>query len=270
MAAQPGRWRGLALISSRGRGKVPRLLGGPSACARSGGGPRTGERVRKRPGFTSATARTAMTSAAPSSRRLGGSLRRPRARRLRQGPTVVVGVPTNTVLGSSTSLTTSAPRGCRGARDITVVNQPPSVDITQQADGEQVTQGLSYTLRAIAHDVDEPGLPCANYVWERVDGPSPRQLCRGCAVTVAFTNLGSHAIRVTVTDSFGATASDVHTIEVVKCGDTGPPWWPSPARRRATPCRLSSRPSWLPTPRTPTATRCRSPGRCPGRAAGRW
>lgn len=92
-------------------------------------------------------------------------------------------------------------------------NTPPKVEIVNPSDGRTIDLNLETTLNASGSDAED-GLTlfCCDYQWE-----SNREgvLATGPGARVAFTELGEHDIKVTITDSKGATSTDTITINVV-------------------------------------------------------
>lgn len=123
---------------------------------------------------------------------------------------------TFTTLGPRTITATGTDsRGQTGTAtlNINVVNTPPTVAISSPYGGQQFFRGVSYTLRGVSYDRNEPGyqLACSGMVWK--DGSTT--LGAGCDLPVSFVSNGPHTLTLTGTDSHGGSGSASVNISVV-------------------------------------------------------
>lgn len=104
---------------------------------------------------------------------------------------------------------------------VNVVNTPPT--LTLQTSGV-AHQGDNYPITALITDINEPDINklCNNTNWS-VDAPDTVSPTTGCSVKVTFGTTGSRQVRVTTTDSEGATGSQTLTLNVLP-----PPANPNP------------------------------------------
>lgn len=132
---------------------------------------------------------------------------------------------TNALFGSSLKYTFTTPGtrtltlvakyGSSQARSIInvdAVNTPPSLEL--QTSGNPL-QGEDYFITATIKDINEADLSklCPNTVWS-VDAPDALSSTTGCAVKVKFGAQGARTVRVSTTDSDGATGSSQVTLTV--------------------------------------------------------
>jgi hypothetical protein len=80
----------------------------------------------------------------------------------------------------------------------------------------------STTLRGTGSD---PGGNVVSYAWTRVSGPTTYILTTANSASSGLTNLvqGSYQFRLTVTDNFGATASDIVVVNVLQSTSANQP-----------------------------------------------
>ncbi|MEX2501296.1 MAG: S8 family serine peptidase [Trueperaceae bacterium] len=104
------------------------------------------------------------------------------------------------------------------ATSVTVVNDPPRVNITNPLDGAEVFLGVSTVLRGTSFDVNEPDaeLACDAMAWTSSDPSDDAFPLADCEVSVAFATLGSRTITLTGTDPQGASVTDTVIVVVVE------------------------------------------------------
>jgi serine protease len=98
---------------------------------------------------------------------------------------------------------------------VSVVNTPPTVAISSPYSGQQFFRGVSYTLRGVSYDPNEPGyqLACAKLTWSSTAADAfPKT---GCDVSVSFASNGNRTLTLTGTDSHGGSGSATVSISVV-------------------------------------------------------
>jgi hypothetical protein len=103
------------------------------------------------------------------------------------------------------------------ARDsvaVEVVNEAPVPEILAPTPGEQVLEGVPYTLRGTATDAGNLGFPCEGLTWtsSRFGDPFP---VIGCEAQVTFETTGTRTLTLTAEDTAGATGSTSVTFSVV-------------------------------------------------------
>lgn len=97
--------------------------------------------------------------------------------------------------------------------ELDVVNTPPTVAIHTPVNGQQFYRGVSYTLRGVSYDPNEPDyqLPCSNMAWRDESTP----LGTGCDLAVSFTSNGNRTLTLTGTDTHGGSGSASVNVSVV-------------------------------------------------------
>jgi hypothetical protein len=90
-------------------------------------------------------------------------------------------------------------------------NQPPTIQITNPADGSQVVPNASLEFVSSVND-PEPGFPKFFPVTVQWSSDRDGLLCTGITCTPPKLSFGTHVITATATDAFGATASTSITI----------------------------------------------------------
>lgn len=97
--------------------------------------------------------------------------------------------------------------------ELEVVNTPPTVAISSPFNGQWFYRDVSYTLRGVSYDPNEPGyqLACPSMVWQ--DGGT--LLGTGCDLPVSFASNGNRTLTLIGTDSHGASGSASLNISVV-------------------------------------------------------
>ena len=141
------------------------------------------------------------------------------------GSTAQVGY-TFTTLGPRTiTATATDSSGKTGTTtiSITVVNTPPTVNITAPTDGVTVFRGTALTLRGTSYDPNEPDqiLPCSSLRWSTdlaADGTAT-----GCTASLTFSSNGARILTLTGTDSQGASAKASVKVSVVNPPPDLPP-----------------------------------------------
>lgn len=121
-----------------------------------------------------------------------------------------------TTLGPRTlTATATDSKGQTGSAtvNINVINTPPTVAISSPFSGQQFFRGVSYTLRGVSYDRNEPNfqLACSRMVWK--DGGTT--LGAGYDLPVSLTSNGNHTLTLTGTDSHGGSSSASVNITVV-------------------------------------------------------
>ena len=108
---------------------------------------------------------------------------------------------------------------------ITVVNDPPRVEITNPTGGSEIFQGVATTLRATSFDLNEPGaeLACNALVWTSSDPADGTFPLSGCEVQVVFGTPGQRTLTLTGSDPQGASGIDTTSITVVEPPPDLPP-----------------------------------------------
>ncbi len=106
--------------------------------------------------------------------------------------------------------------GSGQARDtltINAVNTPPTLELQTSGDARQ---GEDYLISAAIKDINESDLSklCASTVWA-VDAPDILSSTTGCTVKVKFGAQGARTVKVSTTDSDGATGSRQVTLNVL-------------------------------------------------------
>lgn len=106
---------------------------------------------------------------------------------------------------------------------LTIINNSPSVDITQPTTGENIFRGVATVLRGTSFDANEPGtqLDCNDMQW--LSSNSADNLSAGCAISATFNSNGTRTITLVGTDSEGITAVDSVTINVIDPPQDLPP-----------------------------------------------
>jgi hypothetical protein len=124
-----------------------------------------------------------------------------------------------TTLGNRTITVTATDSGGASStvsRTINVVNTPPTVAINAPFGGQQFFRGVSYTLRGVSFDPNEPNfqLACANLRWTSsvVADAFPKT---GCDVAAVFASNGARTLTLTGNDSHGSSASVTVNINVI-------------------------------------------------------
>lgn len=121
------------------------------------------------------------------------------------GPRTITATATDSV-GSTSSVSVS----------INVVNTPPTVAISSPFSGQQFFRGVSYTLRGVSYDRNEPNfqLACNKLSWaSSVAGDAfPKS---GCDVAASFASNGPRTLTLTGTDSHGGSGSASVNITVI-------------------------------------------------------
>lgn len=99
---------------------------------------------------------------------------------------------------------------------ITVVNDPPTVEITKPLPGDDIFQGVSTVLRATSFDFNEANakLACGDMNWTSSNTNDAGFPVTGCAIETTFTTLGGRTITLTGTDPQGARDSDTVDVTV--------------------------------------------------------
>lgn len=137
--------------------------------------------------------------------------------------------PLGTGRGTSSSFTTVGPRtitltavDSQGAQAIanvavTVVNTPPTVDITKPVPEDDVFQGAATVLRGTSFDLNEPGaeLACGALTWTSSNAGDGDFPISGCEVQVVFGTLGARTLTLTGVDPQGASATDTAVVTVL-------------------------------------------------------
>jgi len=100
---------------------------------------------------------------------------------------------------------------------VTVVNTPPTVDVTKPVPEDDVFQGVSTVLRGTSFDRNEPGaeLACSALTWTSSDPGDGDFPVVGCEVQVVFGTLGTRTLTLTGTDPQGASAIDTVAVTVL-------------------------------------------------------
>ncbi|GEM87870.1 C1 family peptidase [Meiothermus granaticius] len=96
---------------------------------------------------------------------------------------------------------------------VNVINTPPTITLQY---GGDANQGVAYPITALITDPNEPDVTklCTNTTWA-VDAPDTLSASTGCQVQVTFGTTGWRQVRVSTTDSDGATASQTATLNVL-------------------------------------------------------
>jgi hypothetical protein len=92
------------------------------------------------------------------------------------------------------------------------LNQPPNVDIQSPNQGTQVYQGETVKLRATVFDSNGGNINCS-WTSNQAGDPFPISACEQASVT--FNTPGSRTLKLTATDSAGASGTDSVSFEVL-------------------------------------------------------
>ncbi|PZA05781.1 MULTISPECIES: C1 family peptidase [unclassified Meiothermus] len=100
-----------------------------------------------------------------------------------------------------------------GSFVVNVINTPPTLKLQYGGDPHQ---GEAYPITALISDINESDLNklCNNTNWS-VDAPDTLSATTGCQVSVTFGTTGSRQVRVSTTDSDGASATQTATLNVL-------------------------------------------------------
>lgn len=98
---------------------------------------------------------------------------------------------------------------------ITAVNTPPTVAISAPFAGQQLFQGLTYTMHGSSFDLNETNaeLPCTSLSWTSSVGADPQKT--GCDPQITFASTGARTLTLTGTDAFGATGTTTVNVTVL-------------------------------------------------------
>jgi ribosomal protein L14 len=91
-------------------------------------------------------------------------------------------------------------------------NTPPTANA-----GADITITLPTNSTSLIGSGSDPGGTVVSYSWSRVSGPTTYILTNATSASTGLTNLvlGTYQFRLTVTDNFGATGSDIVVVNVV-------------------------------------------------------
>ncbi len=133
---------------------------------------------------------------------------------------------TLTTLGPRTiTATAKDSKGTTATTSVTInaVNTPPTVAISAPFTGQQLYQGLAYTLHSSSYDLNETNaeLPCASLSWTSSVGADPR--VTGCAPQITFASQGARTLTLTGTDGFKATNTASVNVTVLPPPTNYPP-----------------------------------------------
>ena len=125
---------------------------------------------------------------------------------------------TLTTLGARTiTATTKDSKGATATASVTItaVNTPPTVAISAPFAGQQIYQGLAFTLHGSSYDLNETNaeLPCTGLKWTSSVGTDAQKT--GCDPQITFASQGARTLTLTGTDAFGATGTTTVNITVL-------------------------------------------------------
>ncbi len=95
---------------------------------------------------------------------------------------------------------------------LSVANPPPTLKVNSSGDPHQGDEFLMSAAVTDGHDSTET--LCGNTTWA-VDAPDSLSVSGGCDVKVKFGAIGARQVRVSVHNSYGATASQTVTLNVL-------------------------------------------------------
>ncbi len=110
------------------------------------------------------------------------------------------------------TLTATDSNGKSSSQSITIIveNADPVAEITAPEDGAAKNFGEAITFEGAGTDNEDGNIPSSQLVWYRLDSSSdtPEKIGTGNILSVDDLPRGNNIIRLTATDSEGATASD--------------------------------------------------------------
>ena len=102
--------------------------------------------------------------------------------------------------------TDSAGATARDSVTVEVVNEAPVPEILAPTPGEEVLEGVPYTVRGTATDAGNLGFPCSGLTWTSSRSGDPFPFV-GCSAQVTFETTGTRTLTLTAEDTAGATGS---------------------------------------------------------------